>query len=458
VTQSPQTDSRLGNPAHVHREDAVGTPPIRPTFVPVERYYSEEFARLEVKLMWPKVWQVACTEDHVAEPGDYFEYRCGPYSVLIVRADDGVLRAFQNVCRHRGNLLCAGAGSDLTELRCGYHGWTWDLAGDLKRVPNRKGFGSLRMSELPLITASVDTWERLVFVNLDADAMPLAEYLEEMPQDIAWCGLGDFRCYATMTVEVDANWKTIADGFSETYHIQTLHPELHRCMDDVYAPQVIWGHAGKSEQTYGVQSPQIKETLSDEDVWDAYVSTQGALMGVAEGTPFPTDQREPGQSVADVIADHTKAFAAGRGVDVSWASTDQIMRLHQYNVFPNMTLLVNADHLTVMTARPGPDPDHGELLMILWTRMAPGAPRIRPTDMRVPASEAHPGLVLTQDITVLPGLQRGLHQPGFTHLTLSNEERRVINMHRNLDRYLDLPEHQRITGGETRGGPETQDP
>ncbi len=101
--------------------------------------------------MWPRVWQLACTVDHVAEPGDYFEYRCGPYSVLVVRGDDGDLRAFQNVCRHRGNSLCAGSGSDLRELRCGYHGWTWDLAGSLKRVPNRKGFGALRLTDFPLL-------------------------------------------------------------------------------------------------------------------------------------------------------------------------------------------------------------------------------------------------------------------------------------------------------------------
>ena len=60
------------------------------------------FARLETQRLWPKVWQVACSVDHVADPGDYFEYRCGPYSVLIVRGDDGTLRAFQNVCRHPG--------------------------------------------------------------------------------------------------------------------------------------------------------------------------------------------------------------------------------------------------------------------------------------------------------------------------------------------------------------------
>ncbi len=287
MTDTVQAGLAVGNAADTHGEDAIGTPPTRPTQVPAARYYSAAFAQLETERMWPKVWQVACTIDHVAEPGDYFEYRSGPYSVLVVRGDDGELRAFQNVCRHRGNSLCTGAGSELRELKCGYHGWTWDLSGALKRVPNRKGFGALRMSEYPLIAAKVDTWERLVFVNLDVDAIPLNDFLEEVPQDIAWCGLGDFRCYATLTVEVDANWKTIADGFSETYHIQTLHPELHRCMDDVHAPQVIWGRTGKSEQVYGVPSPQIKEALTDADVWDAYVTTQGALMGVAEDTPFP---------------------------------------------------------------------------------------------------------------------------------------------------------------------------
>ncbi|WP_165618218.1 Rieske 2Fe-2S domain-containing protein, partial [Mycolicibacterium porcinum] len=91
------------------RADALGDPPARPTLVPAGRYISPSFAQLEVARMWPRVWQQACTVDHVAEPGDYFEYRCGPYSVLIVRGDDGELRAFQNACRHRGNALCTGA-------------------------------------------------------------------------------------------------------------------------------------------------------------------------------------------------------------------------------------------------------------------------------------------------------------------------------------------------------------
>ena len=159
------------------------------------------------------------------------------------------------------------------------------------------------LAELPLFAVRVDTWERMVFVNLDLAAQPLADYLEAVPDDIGWLGLGDFRCYATMTVDVDANWKTIADGFSETYHIQTLHPELHRCMDDVYAPQTIWGLTGKSEQLYGLPSPHLKHALTDAEVWDAYVCTQGALMGVAEGTPFPGGGPRP-----DVIAESYQRF------------------------------------------------------------------------------------------------------------------------------------------------------
>ncbi|QUR65828.1 aromatic ring-hydroxylating oxygenase subunit alpha [Mycobacterium spongiae] len=440
MSDSPSPGHRLPT----HDEDAIGTPPPCPTLIPADRYYCPQFAALEIERMWPKVWQIACTVDHVAASGDYFEYRCGPYGVVIVRDDpdspDGGLRAFQNVCRHRGNSLCVGSGSGLHELKCGYHGWTWDLAGTLKRVPNRKGFGSLRLSDFPLFPVRVETWAGLVFVNLDVNAMPLIEYLEAVPDDIAWCNLDEFRCYATLTVAVDANWKTIADGYSETYHIATLHPELLRCVDDIHAPQQIWGHTGKSDQPYGVPSPRFNGTLTDEEVWNAYVDTQGALMGANKGAPFPADERQAGQTVADMIAARTREFAAGRGVDLGWADTDRITRLHQYNVFPNMTLLANADHLTIMCSRPGPDPDHGELVLFLMTRLPPGAPHNKPTDVRVDAAAAEPGVVLSQDIRVLPGVQRGLRQPGFSHLVLSAEERRVINMHRNLERYLDLPE------------------
>ena len=116
---------------------------VRPVTIPASRYTSPDFARREMDRLWPRVWQLACTVDHVAAVGDFYEYRLGPYSVLIVRGDDGELRAFQNACRHRGSALCAGSGSALTEIRCPFHRWTWDLRGQLREVPSRREFGVL---------------------------------------------------------------------------------------------------------------------------------------------------------------------------------------------------------------------------------------------------------------------------------------------------------------------------
>src|SRR5262249_51134796 len=157
-------------------------------------------------------------------------------------SDDGELRAFQNVCRHRGNSLCQGAGGGLTELRCPFHRWAWDLRGRLREIPNRKAFGpGLRNEAFPLIPGAVDMWGRLVFVYIGPDAEPGGAYLEGVRGDTAWAGLEEFRCQVTATIPVDCNWKVVADGFSETYHVQGIHPEMLGSIDDVDAPQRVWG-------------------------------------------------------------------------------------------------------------------------------------------------------------------------------------------------------------------------
>jgi phenylpropionate dioxygenase-like ring-hydroxylating dioxygenase large terminal subunit len=410
-----------------------------PVRIPAHRYTSADFDAAERARMWPRTWQIACTVDHVPAPGDFFEYRVGRLSIVVVRDEEGTLRAFRNVCRHRGNSLCQGSGSGLTELRCGYHGWAWDLSGQLRRVPGRKGFGPLRFDELPLLPARAEEWGPFVFVNADPEAVPLAEYLEEVPGDLEWARLSEFRCRATLTGDVAANWKTVADGFSETYHIAALHPELLECVDDVAAPQRILGHTGKSEQDYGVASPRIKGGLPDRRVWDAFVVTQGARMGVTGPCPMP--EIPAGQTLMDVIAGRIREHAAASGVDLSGYDTGRIMRLHQYNLFPNSSILLTADTLSVLTARPREDPDPNRARMSIWsfTRAAsPDAPRTRPVDLEVTYDELDLGYVLNQDAAVLAGIQRGLNQPGMTEILLSQEERRIINTHRNLERYLGI--------------------
>jgi choline monooxygenase len=423
-----------------------------PTRVPAYRYTSEAWAARERDRLWPRVWQIACTLDHVAAPGDYFVYDVGPYSVLIVRGDDGELRAFQNVCRHRGNQLCQGSGVGLDQLRCNYHRWTWDLEGRLHEVPSRKGFGAFSNDEFPLLPVHVGVWGPLVFVNMDADTEPLEEFLEGVPADIEWAGIEHFHCTYNIAVPMPCNWKTLIDGFSETYHVQGIHREMLPMVDDVNSPQRLWNRHGKLEQPYGRPSPRLRDGADVQTVWEAFIAVMGTRIGkpsVAEAGPAP--EVPEGSDLRAVLADMVRDVGAAQGLDFSGYTDAHLMNLQQYNLFPNATVLVFPDLFQVVKSRPGDTPDATIMDTFVFSRRPPSAesPPARPLDVNVPPNEADFGLVLNQDVDSLQRVQRGMHQPGFTHLVLSSEECRIINLHRNLERYLDVTPSEIIGGDPT---------
>jgi choline monooxygenase len=412
---------------------ASGAPRTGPTLVSVDRYISSEWMELENERVWPKAWQVACSVDHVAEPGDFYEYRAGWLSIIVVRGHDGVLRAFQNACRHRGNAICQGSGSGLDELRCPYHRWAWTTEGRLREVPSRKGFGVLDNDEYALIPALVETWGRLVFVNLDLAAMSLGEWLEGIPDDLSWCPLDDYRCSSLVVTAVPANWKVVAEGFSETYHVQGIHREMLAHIDDVDAPQRLWHRHGVSYQNYGVPSPRLGRNVAPETVWSSWMHCQGGRMGLGADAPMPelADGDTAQQAIACTMVDH---FAA-KGVDLSMHDTVRLTAMSQYNLFPNATMLAMPDMISVLSSRPGLTPDDCQFVMMTFNRCVPGAERTRPVTGEVP-NDTNLGVVMSQDVDIMKTAQRGLHQPGLRHLALSAEECRVINLHRNLDEWV----------------------
>jgi hypothetical protein len=169
-------------------------------------------------------------------------------------------------------------------------------------------------------------------------------------------------------------------------------------------------------------------------------------MGIEE--PCPAPKVPNGQTMMDVIAsrirDHQRET---KGIDLSRFDSRQILELHQYNLFPNVTVLISADLLQVLCSRPGPTPDEAELIGISFEREVEDQPRGRPFDVEMEMEGADFGFVLNQDVEVLRSAQIGVHQPGFTHLNLSSEEARIINLHRNLERYIG------IEPSEMEGGP-----
>jgi choline monooxygenase len=411
--------------------------------IPVVRYTSAEFFERELRDLWPRVWQIACPIDSVAHPGDFHEHRIGPYSVLIVRGGDGELRAFQNACRHRGSLICEGSGSGLEQLQCPFHRWTWDLEGRLREIPSRKQFG-ITNDELPLIPAAVGTWGPFVFVNLDAHAEPLAEFLEVLPAETEWARLDEFHCTAVVSIPARCNWKTLIEGFSETYHVQGIHREMLGMTDDVNGPQVIWGRHGRLIQPYGLSSPRLGRPLDDAQIWDAFVEVMGVRVGADMTRGEPCPPVPDGETIRDVLANRLVARGAQQGIDYDGFSVDQLLDMQQYNLFPNLTVLVFSDMVQVVRSRPGPTHLDAVMDVMAFERRPAHTSglegRTKPFFAEIDADAEMPlGLVLNQDVANFARSQRGMHQPALQHLVVSEaEECRIVNLHRNLEHYLGI--------------------
>jgi hypothetical protein len=177
------------------------------------------------------------------------------------------------------------------------------------------------------------------------------------------------------------------------------------------------------------------------------VATQGERVGQpGREDAGPVPDRRVGESVRAMLARLIRDKGAAAGIDLGAFDDAQITDLHQYNCFPNISPVFLVESLAVVRTRPGVTPDDCLLDLLFLKRSAPDAPRSRPVDVAMDAQSADVGTVFNQDIANLQRAQRGLHQPGFTHLTLSREEMRIENLHRNLERYLGI-EPSQVTGG-----------
>ena len=154
----------------------------------------------------------------------------GRQPVLVLRDQDGVLRAFRNVCRHRGSRLLAGSGECGKAIRCRYHGWTYRLDGELIGVPEARSIAGLDKSALGLFPVRVETLAGLVFVNLDVHAQPLAEQLPGLAERLAPWGIEGLEPHRPLDGTQPANWKIVADNYLEGYHVPIAHPGLMRLL------------------------------------------------------------------------------------------------------------------------------------------------------------------------------------------------------------------------------------
>jgi choline monooxygenase len=200
--------------------------------LPFDWYSNPDVLRLERERIFRRAWQYAGRADQVAEPGSFFTCDAGGVPIVVVREREDRLRAFLNVCRHRGSLVCEGEGRRET-LQCPYHAWTYGLDGSLRAAPRTEREPGFDRSQLALVPVQVDAWGPFVFVNPDGGAPPLAEHLGELPELVAAAGLdlGSLRFLKRSSSEYAANWKVCCENFLECYHCQIAHPAFSKVVD-----------------------------------------------------------------------------------------------------------------------------------------------------------------------------------------------------------------------------------
>ena len=219
--------------------------------IPFDWYSDPAVLRLERERIFRRTWQYAGRADQVAEPGAFFTCDLGGVPIVVVRDKEGDLRAFLNVCRHRGSLVCEGEGKRET-LQCPYHAWTYGLDGSLRAAPRSEREPGFDKTELGLVPASVGSWGPFVFVNPDGEAAPLADTLGELPERVAASGLDldSLRFLQRSSGEYEANWKVCSENFLECYHCQVAHPGFSKVVD-VSVDAYVLEQSGTFSTQYG---------------------------------------------------------------------------------------------------------------------------------------------------------------------------------------------------------------
>ena len=192
--------------------------------IPASRYVARDFADLEMRHIWDKKWLFVGVESDLPEAGSYFLFERLGRSIIISRGRDGVIRAFHNICRHRGSALLTEPSGKVKRFVCPYHTWGYELTGELTSVPLAHDFPCLDKAKRSLAAVKCEVFRDLIFINLDAEAPALAENLEPMLPHLEGFPLEGLVTRDVYSIDLDCNWKVALHNFLEIYHVNSVHP------------------------------------------------------------------------------------------------------------------------------------------------------------------------------------------------------------------------------------------
>lgn len=456
---SLQTGSHMNS-----RESTTpGAAGVRADFVPKDAYLSPDFIRLEADKLWPHVWQVACRIEEIPQVGDFVTYDILDESIVVVRASVSQLKAYYNVCQHRGRRLAEGCGRT-NAFRCKYHGWTWKLDGAIAKVQDRedwKDCPEMDDSDLRLKELKVDTWGGFVFVNMDPQAEPLANYLDPVPEYIDCFQIDTMRYRWYKSIRLPCNWKVALEAFNEGYHVAATHTQLLDMQGDDVTRSFAMGRHGMfgyptATRPLGAPSPRTNKPMPADlrpglvAFFQEMENTLKAIFTARDNEAVrrvmsEVEEGTPPMEVFMKSLEFQKQAAIASGAGWPDISLEQFGKAGtDWHVFPNLVFLQWPDGVLAYRSRPdGYDPD--SCIYDIWSlaRFAPGSePPLKrefyhgKDDWKTNVVENF-GLILSQDFQNMGEVQHGMKSRGFRGARPNPLQESVIsNFHRVLREYV----------------------
>jgi len=403
--------------------------------VPIERYLSRAFHDLEVEKLWKKVWQFACREEEIPEPGDQTVYELADLSILIVRGDDRRIRAFHNTCLHRGRALRDRAGRS-PEIRCPFHRWAWGLDGQLKEIPCRWDFEHVERTDYALPAVQLGCWGGFVFVNPDPEGEPLESHLGELPSHFERWPLEQRFKEAHVAHLMPCNWKVAQEAFMEAYHVVGTHPQLLPGIGDSNSQYDAWDNFSRAITANMTPSPHLPTEPGQQEQLDA-------LLTRSLDAP-PTFAVPEGMTARQMLGQITRMQLQGVVPSVADLSDAELVDSFDYTLFPNFHPWGAYNRLTYRFRPYGNDPDRSvmEVLYLAPFRGRRPAPaEIHWLDVDEPWTNARElgslAKVFDQDTFNLGAVQKGLRAAAHDSVTLAQyQETKIRHFHTLLERHL----------------------
>ncbi|MFT5441628.1 MAG: phenylpropionate dioxygenase-like ring-hydroxylating dioxygenase large terminal subunit [Myxococcota bacterium] len=403
--------------------------------VPIERYTSQAFHDLEVEKLWKRVWQVACREEEIPEPGDHMVYEIAGLEALVVRGADNAIRAFANTCLHRGRALKDRPGRS-EDLRCPFHGWTWNLDGSLKSLPCRWDFPHVDRNDYTLPEFKTGSWGGFVFINMSPDAESFESFIGDLPNHFDRWPLENRYKEAHVAHKLRCNWKVAQEGFMEAYHVIATHPQMLSGIGDSNSQYDAWDNFSRAITPNMTPSPHLDYQPSEQEMLQAMITTS---LDAEPPIRVPENM-----TARQLMAQMSRMQLQALVPSVTHLSDAELNDSFYYTVFPNFHPWGAYNRINYRFRPYGNDPNCSVMEVIYLTPFRgkrPPPAEVHWLDFDDPWTEA-PELgplckIFDQDTFNLPEVQRGLKNARHSHVTFSSyQETKIRHFHGLLDEYL----------------------